>query len=365
MKVACPETGERHSIYDHRRERTWRHTDINEYKCYIRCQIPLVKSSVGVKSIEVPWADPFDQYTDKFETKVIDHLKDTYHQTKTAKSLRCGINRVATIIARSVERGLKRRRAVKVRHLSIDEKAIKRGHHYATILSDADTGCVLELGLGRGYRETRDLVDRTIPEANRAEVATFTMDMWAPYIRVKEELLKESKLIHDRFHLIKMLNVGIDKVRRREAKKYPELLRHSRFALLKNPMNRTEKQNQVFQIIIEANIEVARAWTLKEDFKSIFECKTIDIASDYFNLWLDRVLNSGIKEMETIATRFERHFEGVRNALYYKQSNARAENLNGRIQNVKSIGRGYRSFENFRVATLFFFGNLDLYPHTS
>ena len=178
-------------------------------------------------------------------------------------------------------------------------------------------------------------------------------------------MLKDSKLIHDRFHLIKMLNTGIDKVRRREAKKYPELLRHSRFALLKNPINRTEKQNQVFQIIIEANIEVAKAWTLKEDFKSIFECKTIDIASNYFNLWLDRVLSSGIKEMETIAVRFEEHFEGVRNALYLEQSNSRAENLNGRIQKVKSIGKGYRSFKKFRSVTLFFLVNLDLYPHTS
>ena len=146
-----------------------------------------------------------------------------------------------------------------------------------------DTGLVLDLGLGRRYLDTRDLVERTIPEATRSEVETFTMDMWGPYIRVKEELLKESKLIHDRFHLIKMLNAGIDKVRRREAKKYPELLRHSRFALLKNPINRTERQNQVFQIIIEANIEVAKAWTLKEDFKSIFESKTIDVASNYFN----------------------------------------------------------------------------------
>ena len=365
VKVACPETGECHSIYDHRRERTWRHTDINEYKCYVRCRIPRVKSSAGVKSIAVPWADPSNQYTNKFEIKVIDHLKDTCNQTKTAKSLRCGIHRVGTIVERSVERGLKRRRVVKVKHLSIDEKAIKRGHHYATILSDADTGCVLDLGLGRRYRDTRDLVERTIPEATRSEVATFTMDMWAPYIRVKEELLKEAKLIHDRFHLIKMLNAGVDKVRRREVKKYPELLRHSRFALLKNPINRTEKQNQVFQIIIEANIEVAKAWTLKEDFKSIFECKTIDIASDYFNLWLDRVLSSGIKEMETIAVRFKNHFEGVRNALYLEQSNSRAENLNGRIQKVKSIGRGYRKFVNFRAATLFFFGNLDLYPHIS
>ena len=60
VKVACPETGECHSIYDYRRERTWRYTDINEYKCYIRSRIPRVKSSVGVKSIEVPWADPIN-----------------------------------------------------------------------------------------------------------------------------------------------------------------------------------------------------------------------------------------------------------------------------------------------------------------
>ena len=104
---------------------------------------------------------------------------------------------------------------------------------------------------------------------------------------------------------------------------------------------------------------------IREDFKSIFEDKTIKATSDYFNLWLDRVLNSGIQEMETIATRFERHFEGVRNVLYYEQSSGRSENLNGRIQNVKNIGKGYRSFINFRATTLFFFGNLDLYPHTS
>lgn len=35
VKVVCPETGEGHSMYDHREERTWRQTDINEPKCYI------------------------------------------------------------------------------------------------------------------------------------------------------------------------------------------------------------------------------------------------------------------------------------------------------------------------------------------
>ena len=358
-KVVCPKTGERHSIYDHRRERTWRHTDINEYKCYIRCRIPRVKSSVGVKTIEVPWTDSSNQYTHNFAIKVIDHLKDTQNQTKTARALRCGVYRVGKLMQHSVAQGLERRGKVKVTHMSIDEKAVRRGHKYATILSDSESGVVLDLTAGRGYLETRALVEKTLSEAHRAQVVTFTMDMWAPYIKVWRELLQDAKLIHDRFHLVKMLNIGIDKVRRREVKKHPEL-RHGRFALLKNPENRTEKQEEIFQLIIAANTQVAKAWVLREDFKAISECNTLDEATTYFKLWLHRLITSNIKEMVTIAKRFERHFDGVLNALYLKQSNARAENLNGRIQNVKSIGRGYRSFENFRAATLFFFGNLDL-----
>lgn len=36
--------------------------------------------------------------------------------------------------------------------------------------------------------------------------------------------------------------------------------------------------------------------------------------------------------------------------------------LNGKIQEVKTVGRGYRKLENFRSAILFFHGGLDLYP---
>ena len=50
---------------------------------------------------------------------------------------------------------------------------------------------------------------------------------------------------------------------------------------------------------------------------------------------------------------FERHAQGVCNALCHKQSNARAERINRKIQEVKTIRRGHRKFENFRSAILF------------
>jgi len=59
---------------------------------------------------------------------------------------------------------------------------------------------------------------------------------------------------------------------------------------------------------------------------------------------------------------FNNHLEGVCNALVERFSNAMAERLNGKIQEVKSVGRGYRTFKNFRSAILFFHGGLSLYP---
>ena len=66
---------------------------------------------------------------------------------------------------------------------------------------------------------------------------------------------------------------------------------------------------------------------------------------------------------------FANHLNGVLNAMTTTFSNAMAERLNGKIQLLKSIARGYRKFENFRNAILyfyfyfyFFYGNLNLYP---
>ena len=149
-------------------------------------------------------------------------------------------------------------------------------------------------------------------------------------------------------------------MRRREVKPH-ETLKGSRYALLKNEKNRTEKQNEVFQAIQASNYQVSITWRLREEFKDIFGGDSYAEASTYFKLWLESVKNAAVREVTEIAEMFRRHYEGVCNALYHEQSNARAERLNGKIQEVKTIGRGYRKFENFRSAILFFCGGLDLY----
>ncbi len=81
--------------------------------------------------------------------------------------------------------------------------------------------------------------------------------------------------------------------------------------------------------------------------------------------WFNAIKESEIKEVIKVGKIFADHLKGVLNAMTSDLSNALAESLNGKIQLLKAIGRGYRKFENFRSAILFFYGKLSLFPLNS
>lgn len=361
-KAECPESLEMCPVYDHRETRRWRHLDTMQFKTFINCRVPRVRSSKGTKTVKVPWADNYERHTYLFERLAIDLLKATRNQTQTAQLLRCGFNVVNRIIHLSTERGMARRpQDVPYTHLSIDEKSFKKGHNYVTVLSSPNAGCVVDVAEGRDKAAAKALLERTVAPEHRAKLKTVSMDMWKAYITSVAEVFPDADTVHDRFHLVKYLNEGIDKVRRREAK-HQEGLKNSRFALLKNRENLTDKQQIIFEHIQAENYEVAKAWRVREDFKAMFGLPSLGEAISLFIKWGASVLRNNIKEMVKVAKMFNAHLKGVCNALVEGFSNAMAERLNGKIQEIKATARGYRTFKNFRSAILFFHGGLDLYP---
>ena len=362
-KAEHPDNMDMLSIYDHAPERKWRHLDIMQYKTYISCRLPRVKGQDGkVKTIRPPWASKHERHTFLFERLAINILLATKNQTKTAELLRCGFNVVNRIMHLSTQRGLSRRDydSHNFDHLSIDEKSFKKGHKYVSVLSSPKAGCVIDLVEGRTKESVKTLFDNTLSKRQQDSVQTMSMDMWKAYISVTKEQMPNAEIVHDRFHLIKYLNEAIDKVRRREVKNQDEL-RDSRYALLKNKANLTEKQRLKFEAITNANYEVSKAWQVRENFKDIFNTETNNVLYLFTN-WANNAINKQIKEVSKIVQMFTDHLKGVVNALAYSFNNAMAERLNGKIQEIKTSGRGYRSFQNFRSAILFFHGGLNLYP---
>jgi transposase len=128
-------------------------------------------------------------------------------------------------------------------------------------------------------------------------------------------------------------------------------------------MNLTDEQYFKFEAIKNANYEVSKAWRIKENFRDILSMRSLEQAITLYGMWKRDALRTNIKEINEVIEMFDRHDEGIINALTTGANNARAERLNGSIQELKTIGRGYRNTQNFRIAILFFHGDLDMDPH--
>jgi transposase len=363
----CPECGSECSIYDHRNERRWRHLDSCQMKTYIVCKIPRVKCKHhGIKTIKVPWAESLNRTTFLFERFAINLILASKNQTKTAQILRVSFDTLHHIMSKAVDRGLSRRGEYEIKYLGIDEKSMKKGHKYISVLSDSVKVCVIDVTEDRTTNSAITLINNSLSDEQKAKVESVSMDMWKAYMNAVEEALPNADKVHDKFHIKKYLNDALDKTRRAESKKLSKQndksLIGTKYIFLKNYENLTDKQLTRFEQIQELNLKTSKAWTAKENFNGFFESETLNDAKFFFIEWYQDIMNQSLNEMIKVGKMLIAHSDGLLNYIEHKTDNSVAEWLNGKIQEIKTIGRGFRSFKNFRIAILFFLGKLDLYP---
>jgi transposase len=300
-----------------------------------------------------------------FGKKTSETLDCTKSQTKTAKLLGLSFDQVHRVMHNFVARGMKNR-SLDERHyyLSIDEKAVLKGHDYLSVLSDEATGVVIDVVEGRTKESVAELCQKLSLD-QRSEVKTVCTDMWDAFIYGAKEFFPNALHCHDNFHLVGYLNKAVDKVRKREVKQV-ELLKNTKYVWLKDKSDFTEKQRVIFYKIDQANYQTARAWKIKENFRDIqFRQQSIQDAFHLLSQWRRNAINSQIPEIKEVVDMFDRHFQGILNAMMTGSNNARAERINGAIEELKRIGRGYKNKQNFRIAILFFHGDLNGYPQKS
>lgn len=127
--------------------------------------------------------------------------------------------------------------------------------------------------------------------------------------------------------LISYLKKALDQVWRWEVKKHI-MPPNARYAILKRNKNRTEKRKAIFKRVQESNLEVRRAWKLKEGVQSLFEsCSWND------TIQLHRSLDwecDSVKNPRNLydAKRFQNHFQCLCHALCHPQFHAKADTWN-------------------------------------
>lgn len=366
VQAPCPECGKLYGIYDHREVRKWRHLDTMQFQTILHCRIPRVDCKEhGAKSIVVPWSDKQSRFTSLFERLAINVLLACQNQTKARELLRLSWDEVHNIQERAVERGLSLREEEKVRYIGVDEKSFLKGHQYATITYDLAESKVLDVARDRKEETLTGLLGK-MTDDQKASVDAVVIDMWEPYKASVDKNLPEADIVHDKFHIVKHLCEAVDKVRKIEnrilSKEGIDLLKGSKYLWLTKPCNWTDKQKESFKELKGQELKVGRAWTIKEMFSKFWEYTYEKPARNFFSKWHWWATHSRLKPMADVAKMIKRHLENILTYLKHRITNAVAEGLNSKIQQVKSAARGFRNFENYRIAILFFCGKLNMYP---
>ena len=367
----CPTCHGPAKLYDRTATRNWRHLDSCQFKTYLVASVPRVNCPQhGVLTSEVFWAEAGSRFTRVFETFAMQVLKATQVQSRAAQLLRLSPGQIHDLMHRAVNRGLSRRDdAQEIKYLSIDEKSFQKGHKYVSILSDPDEKRVLDLVEGRTQENVEELFKSAITEQQREKVLAVSMDMWVAFMNAKEKLLPKADTVHDRFHISAYLNEAVDKTRRTEhkelTKQKDDTLNKSKYLWLRSETNMTSKQRTALEALTGLELETAKVWAFKENFREFFQCKTEYGAISFFNTWYEAALALDNEHLTKVAEMLFRHLDGLAAYVRHHITNAGAEGLNAQIQQIKSNAKGFRKWENFRIAILFFLGKLSMYPQES
>lgn len=364
--VHCPECGKLCSVKD-KRKRKWRHLSLMQFQAFVECDVPRSDCEEhGIHQIHVPWAEPNGRFTLAFEDFGIQLIQASSNLTAAATLLGISWDGIQAIQRRGVERGKLRQREMAIPRLGVDEKSFLSRHRYATVLSDMDGSKVLEVVQGRDEEATRKAF-ATLSEAQKEKVEAVAADFWEPYRKVVAEELPNASLVHDRYHVSTYLNKAVDRVRKMEHRELKgekdERLTGTKYLWLTNPRNWNEKQRAQFRELKDDALKVGRAFAIKEQFRSFWTYFNRKSAEGFHRRWHFWATHSRLKPMIEAAGTIKRHLENICNYFPHRISNAVAEGLNSKIQLIKSAARGFRNFENFRIAILFHCGGLKMRPH--
>jgi transposase len=232
--------------------------------------------------------------------------------------------------------------------LLIDEKAVRRGHGYVTLVLNADTGELLHLDEGKKKASLESFFER-LNEAQKATIKAVCIDRNGAYRAVIDEELPDAKIVFDKFHLLQNLGKVVDEVRCDENRKASAadlpLFIGQRFNLLRHPENLTEKNSSCLDKLLAANETLNTVYVLKDQFRMVWTYQKPGWARRQMKGWIKMVRDSAIKPLMRFAKGIERDIEQIVSWCTYPITNGRIEGFNSIISRVLFKTRGVRSID--------------------
>jgi transposase len=342
------ETGALCEVHD-TTQKTWRHLNFFEHACYLHCRVPRIKTQAGkIKLVEVPWSRPSSGFTLLFEAYVMALIE---------------FEMPLNIFNYWIKRAYKADEPSVPKELGLDETSKKKGHDYVTVAVNLQERKVLHVTEGKDKNAVKAVKTYLeLKEIDVNKVRHASMDMSPSFISGVKEYFPKAEIHFDRFHVVKLLNEAMDKVRQAERKEHAELKGH-KYTFLKNKQNLSETKQKALSELITLYPTLGEAYRLKELFNDLWEMEDEEEATAFLVNWCDEVEKTNMPPFKQFVKMIKSHWTGIVNFCETQINNGILEGINSKIQLAKRRARGYRKTENFINMIYFLCGKLKFdYP---
>ena len=255
---------------------------------------------------------------------------------------------VRQIHQQALERKLAALPEARPKRLVMDEFALFKGHRYATVVLDADSRQVLWVGEGRSREAIRPFFTWLGIERCQA-IEVVAMDMNTAFDLEVQQQCPNARVVYDLFHVIaKYGREVIDRVRVDEANrlrdhsKLRQVVKRSRWLLLRNRENVPTNQLPRLDELLAANTSLMTAYVMKASLKELWNVQGGWAWRAAWRNWLAMARDSGIEPLTRFANRLAPYWRGILARVRWPMHTGQLEGINNRIKVMKRMAYGYR-----------------------
>ena len=272
-----------------------------------------------------------------------------------------GINEdsVWRILRHYVEEARKSEDISDLKTLGIDEFSVEKHHVYVTLFYDIKNSRVIHIEDGK----ESDVFGKFImkhPFLDAKNIEHITMDMYPSYISGAKQYFHDSSIVFDHFHVIKMMNDTLDRIRRKEARNN-EILKHTRYDWLKNSSDLSEKERDRLMSIKSLDLQTSHAYHFKIALQRLWQVN-VSIAETYLRKWISWASRSRMPDIIKLGKTMKRHLDGIMEAIRSGINSAVVEGLNNKIRTAFKRSYGFKAREYRDTIIYLVAGGLKLPP---
>lgn len=345
----CGGTGRIHSM----ERRAVRDLDLGQHRVFINCEYRKLFCTTckGVRVEDLEFFEPYQRIT----LRLGHYIRDLCGLGLTVKQVAQQVGVDWKVVKRLEQSDLEARfgetdyEGLKI--LAIDEIAVRKGHHYMTVILDYESGRVVWTGSGRSLEAVQAFFDGMTQE-QRHRVEAVAMDMWPAFITAVRQNLPRAQIVFDGFHVIAAFGRVIDEVRKSEYRKATaqdkKVIKGSRYLLLKNDLKiQPGAEREHLNELLALNAVISRVLILRDKLKMLWRYKNAAWARRMLNQWCACARSLRHPAVNAFAAMLVRHAYGIINHCRYPIHTSKLEGVNNKIKVIKRQAYGFHDERYF------------------